>query len=89
MAEKLSINNHMAFDKSESGMGMMFAKEKSARKMYMASSSKSLFSMGNMFKDDDALDLNDTIPSTQVNNKKVTQVNSGSNKSFWKKLTGK
>jgi len=89
MAENLSINNHMAFDKSEAGMGKMFAKEKSARLMYIASSSKAHFSIGNIFKDEDDLDLGEAIPPTHNNSKTARQVNSGSTKSFWKKLTGK
>jgi hypothetical protein len=70
-------------------MGKMFAKEKSARLMYMASSSKAHFGFGNIFKDEDDIDLNEAIPPAQTNNKKATQVNSVSSKSFWKKLTGK
>ena len=89
MAENLSINNHMAFDKSDAGMGMMFAKEKLARSMYMASSSKALFGYGNIFKEEDDLDLRDAIPSAQTNNKKTSKPTTISNKSFWKKLTGK
>jgi Mg-chelatase subunit ChlD len=89
MAENLSINNHMAFDKSEAGMGKMFAKEKSARSMYMASSSKAHFSIGNIFKEEDDLDLNQVIPPTQTTNKKITIPTTVNNKSFWKKLTGK
>ncbi len=89
MAENLSINNHMAFDKSEAGMGKMFAKEKSARLMYMASASKAKFSIGNIFKEEDDLDFGDSIPPVHPKSKTTTPVNSSSNKSIWKKLTGK
>ena len=89
MAENLSINNHMAFDKSEAGMGKMFAKEKSARSMYMASSSKALFGIGNIFREEDDLDLREATPPVQTKSKNANQINSSSNKSIWKKLTGK
>lgn len=79
----------MAFDKSEAGMGKMFAKEKSARLMYMASSSKAHFKIGNIFKEEDDLDFGEAIPPTHANSKVARPVNVGSNKSFWKKLTGK